>query len=67
MSPSDSVRFYMRGRYYQADRVAAVVQKDENTVEIRYLDHTPNVQITDSTVERVVMAIDKAKAAADSA
>lgn len=67
MSPSESIRFYMRGRYYQAERVSAIVQKDESTVEVRYLDHTASVLIHEATVERVAFAIDKAKADADSA
>lgn len=67
MSHSEYPRFFMRGRYYKASAVGAVVQKDETTVEVRYLDKTPPLQIHNATVERVIFAIDKAKADADSA
>lgn len=66
MSYSAKNRFSMRGRTYQADAVAAVVQRGED-VEVRYADQTPSVRIPNASVERVTYAIEQAKASADSA
>lgn len=59
--------FNHKGKNYKADGVAAVVQKDEMTVEVRYSDGSPPVTLRNATSLQVLNEIDTAKANADSA
>ena len=58
--------FNVRGSSYKADGVAAVVQKDETTVEVRYSDGSNPLLIHNTTSSAVLAAIDEAKSDADS-
>lgn len=59
--------FHHKGSTYKADGVAAVVQRDEITVEVRYSDGSSPLLLRNTTSSQILMAIDEAKANADSA
>lgn len=62
MAAKQRVTFRIGERNYKADGIAAIVQR-ENGVEVRYGDGSNPLLITNTTVERVTLAVDEAKAA----
>lgn len=55
------ITFFVNGAKYKATGIIAVVQKSQDTVEVRYGDGSNPLVIRNTTAMSVIAAVDKAK------